>query len=67
MPPKEVDMAKSTKRSKAMRKVALKRVGQKKSTGNFKRIATKAAKKYGSATAGKRVAGKIYWKKVRGK
>ena len=56
---------KSTKRSKAMRKVALKRVGQKKSTGNFKKIASKAAKEYGSTAAGNRVAGKIYWNKVK--
>jgi hypothetical protein len=58
---------KSTKRSKAMRKVALKRLNRKKATGNFKKIASKAAKEYGSTAAGKRVAGAIYWKKVRGK
>ena len=45
--------------------VALKRLGRKKKTGNFSKIANKAAKKYGSQKAGKRVAGAIYWKMVK--
>lgn len=32
---------------------------------NFKKIANKAAKKYGSKEAGNRVAGAIFWNKMR--
>jgi len=56
---------KSTKRSKAMKKVALKRLGRKKATGNFRRIEEKAAKRYHSKAAGKRVAAAIYWRIVK--
>ena len=67
MSQREEIMAKkvSRKKSVAMRKAALKRLGRKKATGNFKKIAKKAAKRYGSAEAGKRVAAAIYWKKVK--
>lgn len=52
-------------RSTASRKAALRRLGRTRPTGNFARIASKAAKEYHSAAAGKRVAAAIYWKKVR--
>jgi hypothetical protein len=60
-------MAKSAKRSKAMKKVALKRLHRTKATGNFKKIEEKAAKEYGSVEAGKKVAGSQYWKLVKKK
>lgn len=43
-------------------KAAVKRLGRTYKTGGFNKIAKKAAKKYGSAEAGKRVAGAIYWR-----
>jgi NADH dehydrogenase FAD-containing subunit len=46
-------------------KKAVARLGRTKKTGGFARIAKKAAKEYGSADAGKKVAAAIYWKKVR--
>ena len=46
-------------------KAAVKRLGRTKATGGFQKIENKAAKEYGSADAGKRVAAAIYWKKVR--
>lgn len=52
-------------RSQASRRTALKRLGRTKPTGNFARIASKAARKYHSAAAGKRVAAAVYWNKVR--
>ncbi|MFA5376079.1 MAG: hypothetical protein WC455_10070 [Dehalococcoidia bacterium] len=60
-----VRKAKSSKRSTASRKAALKRVGQAKSTGNFERISEKAAKRYGSKEISDKIAGKVYWEKVR--
>ena len=49
------------KKGKAM----VKKLGRSYKTGGFAKIASKAAKKYGSAAAGKRVAGAIFWHKVR--
>jgi len=46
-------------------RVAVKRLGRTKKTGNFAKIAAKAAKKYGSKEKGQKVAAAIYWKKVR--
>jgi len=46
-------------------RVAVKRLGRTYKTGNFEKIAKKAAKKYGSKEAGKRVAAAVYWKKVK--
>ncbi len=48
-------------------KAAVKRLGRTYKTGGFKKIAAKAAKKYGSSAAGKRVAGAIYWKMAKGR
>ena len=45
-----------TKRGKAQ----VAKLGRKKKTGGFAKIAKSAAKKYGSAEAGKRVAGAIF-------
>lgn len=45
--------------------VAVKRLGRTKKTGGFAKIASKAAKRYGSKAAGQRVAAAIYWKMVR--
>jgi len=47
--------------------VAVKRLGRTKKTGGFAKIAKKASKKYGSTAAGKRVAGAIYWRMVKGR
>lgn len=55
----------SKKRSQAARKAALKRLGRKKPSGTFKKIAQKAAKKYGSKKVWVKVAAAVYWKKVR--
>jgi len=41
---------------------AVKRLGRTKKTGGFAKIANKAAKEYGSAAAGKKVAAAVYWK-----
>ncbi len=46
-------------------KAAVARLGRDYKTGNFDKIAKAAASKYGSAEAGKRVAGAVYWNKVR--
>ena len=46
-------------------RAAVKRLGRKYKTGMFSKIAKKAARRYGSAAAGRRVAGKIYQLKVR--
>jgi len=43
----------------------VKRLGRTKATGGFAKIATKAAKAYGSIEAGKRVAGSIFQKMVK--
>jgi len=51
----------ATKRGKAM----VAKLGRTKKTGGFARIAAKAGKRYGSAAAGKRVAGKIFQAMVR--
>ena len=45
--------------------VAVKRLGRTTKTGNFNKIANKAAKEYDSKSAGKKVAAAIYWKKVK--
>ena len=70
-------MAKSPKPSAGMSKAAKSKSVKEARTGadmgkpgkNFSKIAAKAAKKYGSEEAGKRVAGAIFWKgqKKRGK
>jgi hypothetical protein len=41
---------------------AVKRLGRTKATGGFDKIASKAAKEYGSKAAGDKVAGSIYWR-----
>jgi hypothetical protein len=46
-------------------RAAVRRLGRTYKTGNFNRIASKAARKYGSKEAGERVAGSIYQKKAR--
>lgn len=46
-------------------RAAVRRLGRTKKTGGFAKIANKAAKKYGSKAAGKRVAAAVYWNKVR--
>lgn len=46
------------KRGRAM----VKKLGRTYKTGGFAKIARKAAKKYHSATIGKKIAGKIFWK-----
>jgi len=45
--------------------VAVKRLGRTYRTGKFEEIARKAAKRYGSKEAGRRVAAAVYWAKVR--
>ena len=45
-------------------RAAVKRLGRTYKTGNFAKIARKAAKRYGSKAAGERVAAAIYWRKV---
>lgn len=47
--------------------IAVKRLGRRYKTGMFSKIAGKAARRYGSAAAGRRVAAAIYWRKVRGR
>ena len=49
------------KRGRAM----VRKLGRTYKTGGFNKIAKKAAKKYGSIAAGRRVAGKIFWKKAK--
>lgn len=46
----------------AQGRAAVKRLGRKEKTGGFDKIANKAAKEYGSAEAGRKVAASIYWK-----
>lgn len=46
--------------------VAVKRLGRRRATGMFEKIARIAAKRYGSAERGRKVAAAVYWKKVRG-
>lgn len=43
----------------------VKKLGRTYKTGKFEEIARKAARKYGSKEAGKRVAAAVFWKKVR--
>lgn len=45
-------------------KAAVHRLGRTHKTGGFDKIANKAAKEYGSAEAGKKVAASIYWNMV---
>lgn len=40
----------------------VKKLGRNKKTGGFNKIASAAAKKYGSKAAGNRVAGAVFWK-----
>lgn len=53
---------KSSTRAK-LRKIANKRIGQKRTTGEFKRIASAVGKKLGKQ-AGEKIAGAMYWKKA---
>lgn len=46
-------------------KAQLKKIGRRKKTGGFARIAKKATKRYGSKKAGQKVAGKIFQNMVR--
>lgn len=55
-----VNMKTTPKTSKG--KAMVKKLGRTKKTGGFAKIAAKAGKKYGSATAGKKVAASIFWK-----
>lgn len=48
-------------------RVMVKKLGRTKKTGGFAKIAAKAAKKYGSSAAGKKVAGSIFWKMAKKK
>lgn len=50
---------------KKLKQIALRRLGRRKPSGMFDKIAKKAAERYGSEEAGKRVAAAIYWKKVK--
>jgi len=43
----------------------VKKLGRTFKTGIFDQIARKSARKYGSMLIGKKVAGKIFWKKVK--
>ncbi len=43
---------------------AVERLGRTTKTGGFGKIASSAAKEYGSAEAGKKVAGAVYWNMV---
>lgn len=43
----------------------VKKLGRRYKTGGFDKIATKAAKRYGSTEAGKKVAGAIFQKMVK--
>lgn len=45
----------------------VRKIGRTYKTGGFDKIANKAAKEYGSSAVGKRVAGSIFQKMVRGK
>ncbi len=63
--PKMTPASKGRKPRNARAKAAVKRLGRTKVTGNFDKIASSAAKEYGSKEAGNRVAGAIYWKKVK--
>jgi len=45
-------------------RVAVRRLGRTKKSGMFAKIARKAARKYGSAAKGRKVAAAIYWRKV---
>lgn len=42
----------------------VKKLGRTKKTGGFNKIASKAAKEYGSKAAGNKVAGSIFWAMV---
>jgi len=46
-------------------RVAIRRLGRRKATGMFEKIARKAARRYGSIKRGRKVAGAIYQMKVR--
>jgi len=46
-------------------RIAVRRLGRTKKTGGFAKIARKAARKYGSAERGRRIASAIYWKMVK--
>lgn len=48
-------------------KAQVKRLGRNYKTGGFNKIAASAGKKYGSAAAGKRVAGAIFNKMAKGR
>jgi hypothetical protein len=58
--PKMTPVSKGHKPKGARGMAAVKRLGRTKTTGNFNKIAESAGKEYGSAAAGKRVAGAIY-------
>jgi len=62
--PKMTPVSKGRKPKGARGMAAVKRLGRTKTTGNFNKIAASVAKEYGSAEAGKRVAGAIYARKV---
>lgn len=59
------NVARKMKPKGARGRAAVKRLGRNYKTGNFAKIARKAAKRYGSAEIGRKVAAKIYWQKVR--
>jgi hypothetical protein len=62
--PKMTPVSEGHKPKGARGMAAVKRLGRTKTTGNFNKIAASASKEYGSAAAGKRVAGSIYQKKA---
>lgn len=46
-------------------KAVVKRLGRTYKTGGFNAIENEAAEKYGSKAAGQKVAGAVYWNKVK--
>jgi hypothetical protein len=63
---KKVKVSEAMMKPRGARGIAqVKRLGRTYKTGGFAKIAAKASKKYGSAEAGKRVAGAIFQKMAR--
>ena len=58
-------MAKRLSKAARSRLAKRARAGKKVGSGNFKKVAAKATKEYGSAAAGRRVAAAAMWKAAR--
>lgn len=58
-------LTKHLKPKGAIGRAAVARLGRNYKSRTFEKIAESAGKEYGSKEAGRRVAGAIYWKKVR--